>query len=89
MALVNEQQVVLGEVVKQGVGNASGRSARKYAGVVFYSLAEAYLFKHLNVVQGALLYALSLHKLALLLKPFYTFIKLLLYLLHSLVQMCL
>ena len=69
VGLVDDQQVVLGEEVEQGVGRLAGGPAVDVAGVVLDAVAEADLPHHLQVVLGAHAQALGLEQLALLLEP--------------------
>ena len=62
VALVDEQQKVLGEEVQQGVGGRAGGPALDHPGVVLNAGAVAQLLHHLHVVHGALLEALGLHQ---------------------------
>jgi hypothetical protein len=65
VALVQEHQRVLGQVVGQRGRRVARRGARQVAGVVLDALAVAHLAEHLQVEAGALLQALRLHQLAL------------------------
>ena len=64
MALVQEHQRVLGQVVGQRRGRRPGRRAREMAGVVLDAFAMADLAEHFQVEAGALLQPLGLHQLA-------------------------
>ena len=61
--LVDEQQVVLGEVVDQRRRRLARGAARQVARVVLDALAEPHLLEHLEVVQRALLEPLLLDQL--------------------------
>ena len=67
VALVDDQEVVLGEVVEQAEGALTGLAAIEVARVVLDTRAVAELLYHLQVVLHALLNALSLNTSALLL----------------------
>ena len=60
VALVDEEQEVLGEVVEQAVGRLAGLAAVEVARVVLDALAVARLLDHLQVVEGALPQAVGL-----------------------------
>ena len=68
MALVHEEQEVLGEEVQQGHGGGAHRAAGDDPGVVLDAGAVAQLRQHLHVVLRPLADALGLHQLALVLK---------------------
>ena len=73
VALVDDDQVVLGEEVEQGVGGLPGRPAVEVAAVVLDARADAGLGQHLEVVLGADPEALRLEQLALLLEVLQAF----------------
>jgi hypothetical protein len=64
VALVQEHQRVLGQVVGEGRRRRSRRRAGQVPRVVLDALAVAQLAEHLQVEAGALLQALRLHQLA-------------------------
>ena len=68
MALVNDEQKVLGKVVDQRVGRVPGLAAVKVAGVVLDAAAIADLLHHLHVVADPLFDALRLQGLVLVQK---------------------
>ena len=68
MALVDDEQEVLGEVVDQRVGRVPGGPAVEVAGVVLDAVAVADLLHHLHVVADPLLDALRLQGLVLVQK---------------------
>ena len=59
VALINEYQEVVGEVVYEGEGPLAGLTAVEVAGIVFHAGAVAHLLDHLYVVFHALLQALG------------------------------
>ncbi|CUO44949.1 Uncharacterised protein [Flavonifractor plautii] len=63
MALVDEKDEILGEVVQQGVGGRAGGAALNDPAVVLNAGAVTQLLHHLYVVHGTLLDALGLNKL--------------------------
>ena len=65
VALVDEAQEPLGEVVQEGVGRVAGLAAVEIAGIILDAGAVADLPHHLDVVIGALGDALGLQVLAL------------------------
>ena len=66
VALVDDAEEILREVVEQRVRRRAGRAAVQVARVVLDAGAEADLADHLQVVAGALLQALGLEQLAFL-----------------------
>ncbi len=68
MALVDDEQVVLGEVVEQRVGRLPRGPAVQVARVVLDAGAEAHLGEQLEIVARALLQALRLEQLVLALE---------------------
>ena len=76
VALVDDDQIVLGEEVEQGVGRLPGRPAVEVAAVVLDARADAGLGQHLEVVLGAHPEALRLEQLALLLEVLQAFAQL-------------
>ncbi len=68
VALVDHDQVVLGEEVEQGVRRLPGRAAVEVPAVVLHARADAGLGQHLEVVLRADPEALRLEQLALLLE---------------------
>ena len=68
VALVDDQQVVVGEEVEQGVRRGAGAAAVDRRRVVLDAVAEADLLHHLEVVLRAHAQALGLEQLALLLE---------------------
>ncbi len=75
MALVDEKDEILGEVVQQGVGASRGAALNDPA-VVLDAGAVAQLRHHLYVVHGTLLDALGLNKLVVGLEEGYPLLKL-------------
>ena len=73
VALVDDDQVVLGEEVEQRVGRLPGGPAVEVAAVVLDARADAGLGQHLEVVLGADPEALRLEQLALLLEVLQAF----------------
>ena len=71
VALVDEQDKVLGKVVQKGVGRAAHRAALDDPGVIFDARAVAQLLHHLDVIHSALLQPLGLHQLVLPLEEGY------------------
>ena len=65
MALVDEDEAIVGKVVEEGVGRLAGGAAVEPAGVVLDAVAETHLLEHLQIVEGALLEPLGLEQLAL------------------------
>ena len=78
VALVDEEQEVVREVVEQRVRRRAGGAAVHVAGVVLDAVAVADLPHHLDVVAGPLLQPLRLQELAPVAEP-----------LQPLVQLCL
>ena len=66
VALVNEADEILGEIVQQGIGRVPRLAAVKVAAVILDALAVADLTHHFDVIIGALGNALGLQQLALL-----------------------
>ena len=64
MALIDEENEVLGEVIQQGVWGRAHRPPLDHPGVVLDAGAVAQLLHHLDVVHGALLDPLGLDELA-------------------------
>lgn len=64
MALVHDQQPVLGEVIDQALRRGALLAAGQMAGVVLHPVAVAHLTQHLKVVLGSLLQTLGLQELA-------------------------
>ena len=83
MALVDEEDEILGEIVQQGVGGRPSGPAFDHPAVVLDAGAVAQLLHHLHVVHGALLDTLSLDELALLLKEGHPLLQLLIDLLDG------
>ena len=76
MALINEDDEILGEIIQQGVGHAAGGAPAQHAGVILDALAEADLLQHLDIVVGALGNALRLDEFIVgpeIFHPFITF----------------
>ena len=69
MALVDDEQEVVGEVVEQRVRRLAGAAAVDVHRVVLDAVAVADLLHHLEVVLRAHAQALRLEQLALLLEP--------------------
>ena len=65
VGLVDEEEVVLGEVVEERGRGLAGETTGEVAGVVFDAVAVAYGFDHLEVEAGALVDALGLDETAL------------------------
>ena len=65
VALVDDEQKILGKIVDQGIGRLPGAPAVEVAGVVFDAVAVADLLHHLHVVADPLLDALRLQGLVL------------------------
>ena len=65
VGLVDEKEVVLGEVVEEGGRGLAGQTGGEVAGVVLNAVAEAYGLDHLEVEAGALVDALGLDEAAL------------------------
>ena len=63
MALVDEQQIIVGKVVDQGVGRLPRLSAVEVPGVVLNARTEAHLGQQGQIVQGPLLQALGFQEL--------------------------
>ena len=68
-------------MIEQCIRRAAGCASREYAGIILDPLAEAYLLEHLDIIQRALFYPLSLDELALVLEILYPLGKLAFYLL--------
>src|SRR5579872_32481 len=66
VALIDEQQGVMREIIEQRRRRLSGQAAGKVARVVLNAMAVADLPYHLEIEHGALIQALSLDNLALL-----------------------
>ena len=60
MALVDDGEEVVGEVVQQAEGAHAGTAAVEIAGVVLYARTVAHLAHHLHVIGHALVQALGL-----------------------------
>ncbi len=69
VALVDDEEEVLREVVDEGEGRLARRPAVDVSRVVLDAVAVADLLDHLEVVLGAHAQALGLEQLALLLEP--------------------
>ena len=69
VALVDEEQGVVGQVVEEGGRRLAGVAPGEVAGVVLDAVAVAQLQHHLDVVEGALLQALGLHQAVMLAQP--------------------
>ena len=65
VGLVDEEEVVLGEVVEECGWGLAGEAAGEVAGVVFDAVAVAYGLDHLEVEAGALVDALGFDETAL------------------------
>ena len=65
MRLVEHDQIVVGEIVEQGVGRGAGVAAVDVSRVVLDAAAEPHLAQHLEVVAGAHAQAFGLEQLAL------------------------
>jgi hypothetical protein len=65
VALVNEHEVVVGEVIEQAKRAGAFFSAVEKTGVVFHAAAIAQFFDHFQIKIGAFAYALGFHILAL------------------------
>ena len=78
VGLVDEQQVVLGEVVEKGVRGASRRTLRQVPGVVLHTAAVAGLAEHFQVVVGPGLQSLGLEQLSLVLELHQSLVQLIL-----------
>ena len=63
VALVDDQQVIIGQVVNQGVRRAAGRPPVEVPRVILDAGGEADLAQHLDIVAGALLDALGFDEL--------------------------
>ena len=76
VALVDEDNVVVGEIIEQAVRGRSGLAASKNSRVVFNTGAEADLAKHLKVIPRSFLDALSLKEHILRAEPLHAFCEL-------------
>ena len=63
--LVDEQKIVFGEIVHQGIGFGPRLEAGQMAGIVFDSTTVAHLLQHFHVVERACLQTLRLEQLGL------------------------
>ena len=70
MRLIDKHEIIVRKIIEQCGRHTARSPSRKHTRIVFNSLANADLPKHLNIVFGALFYALSLYKLAVFSKPF-------------------
>ena len=86
VALVHHKQKIFRHMVEQGVRHRACGAARQHTGVVLYTGAKTYLLQHLNIVICALSYALSLYQHIAVFEILYALVKLLLYLLDSVVH---
>ena len=68
MAFIDEDDVILREVIQQGIRRVAGLSAVEIAGIVFDARAVAQLAEHLDIVLRALGDALRLDQIALFLE---------------------
>ena len=68
MAFIDEDDVVLGEIIQQGIRRVAGLSAVEVAGVVFNARAVAQLAEHLDIILRALGDALGFNQIALFLE---------------------
>ena len=66
MGLVDEHQVVAGEVVEEGWGWFAGEASGEMAGVVFDAVAVADGFDHFQIKHGSLMNSLGFDYVALL-----------------------
>ena len=66
MALVDEDEVIVRQVIQQCRRRFAWKTAREMARVVFDSVTVADLADHLQIEHGALVKALSFHQFALL-----------------------
>ena len=87
MALIHDEEEVLGEVVHEGEGSTSRRTSRKYTRVVLYAGTVADLAYHLHIVVSALFYALSFDEFIVLLEVVDTLGKLSVYLLEGIFEL--
>ena len=87
MALVHDEQKILGKVVDERVRRTSRLTPRQHARIVLNARAEADLLKHFNVVARALRDALGLYQLAVLLEVFHAQLELFLKVLDGLLQL--
>src|SRR5947209_15007277 len=79
MRLIDEQQKVIGKVVKQGPRSGAGISTGKVPSVILHAVTEARFAEHLQIEHGPLLEAGSFEDLALALEVGELFLKFLLY----------
>ena len=68
VAFIDEDDVILREVIQQGIRRVAGLSAVEIAGIVFDARAVAQLAEHLDIVLRALGDALRLDQIALFLE---------------------
>ena len=81
VALVDEHDVILREVVEQCVRSSSRLTSCEYARVVLHYRAVADFLQHLKVVSRSFLNSLCFEQLVLRLEPLHTLFKLVFYLL--------
>ena len=86
MALINNQQPVVGEIIDQAFRRGARFTSGQMTGIVLNAIAIAHLLQHLQVVGGALLQSLSFQQLAFGLQELQSVFELMADILHRRIQ---